>query len=158
MKSKVLNTFLGLALLILLVLLVSSMIAGCSMTFDKPTIYKGKAEATKPYVEMGEMFTTINGCDRGFNTCEAVMSLTPHIHNPTKYNLNGQVVCKFSVRTGSSWDTYSIQQKSKLIRLGPKGSKTASVRIFVRGSVGVPANQSSDVSSSCWLRYRKVFK
>lgn len=47
-------------------LLLSS---GCGMNVHKPTVYKGKASATKPYVEMGEMYTQIFGCDYKTNEC-----------------------------------------------------------------------------------------
>ncbi len=129
---------------------------GCSMNFHEPTVYKGKANATKPYVDMGEMYTRIHACDSKFNTCMATMYITPHIHNTTKYFLEGRVHCKFSVTTGDSWMSYHVKSKSGIIILGPKKSTSASVKVNVKGAVEVPGDVCSSVSSSCWFEYKKL--
>lgn len=85
------------------------------------------------------------------------MYTAPQIHNPTKYFLEGRVHCKFSVVTGDAWKSYSIVSKSDdIVILGPKGTNSASVKVDVKGSVTVPGNVRSNVTSSCWFKYKKL--
>lgn len=145
-----------LAFIITCLLILSYGMVGCAMNVHKPTVYKGKVNAVKPYVDMGKMHTDIHSCDSKFNTCMATMYITPHIHNTTKYFLEGKVHCKFSVTTGDAWMSYHVKSKSGIIILGPRKSSSASVKVNVKGAVEVPGNVRSSVTSSCWFRYKRL--
>lgn len=135
--------------LVLMALLLG--LASCGMVINKPTRYKGKSDASKPYVEMGKMDTLIHSCDSWTQTCEASIGVNPHIHNPTKYLIKGQVVCQFTATDVEGNEQVQTKKSVKPIVLGPRGSKAASVRIYSGTSFTVSTR--TDITASCWLRY-----
>lgn len=138
-----------------LVMFLFAIFLGCScgMSIHKPTAYKGKPEAVKPYVEMGKMDTIMHSCDYWTHSCEISIGINPYIHNPTRYYLKGQVVCKFEATDTNGNNEVKVAKSAKPIVLGPRGSKTASVKVYVGHSFTVSSR--TDVSASCWLRYLK---
>lgn len=141
---------LGCSLVMMLIALTLGW-AGCGMSFNKPTVYKGNPNATKPYVEMGRMETLVHSCDSWTQTCEASVGVNPYIHNPTKNSIKGQVVCQFTSKDVEGNEQVQTKKSVKPIVLGPRGSKSASVRVY--SGVSFTVSVRTDITASCWLRY-----